>query len=149
MYALLLALLLSLYIGPARAGEDYDFLDHLTDCAADSDSTCVFERGVLREQWPQALAGHYPSQRNVAFCLSNGCYGAVRVDRVLACAWRIVILGSGVPQIEDSDRANYSAACRFAISPDDLEIAKDIAWRLFIRIYGHAPDPTLKAPVSP
>lgn len=145
MRSLLAFIALVAGIGSAAAG-GFGAADHLSDCAGGADKTCLFERRVLAEQWPKALAGHYPSQRNVAFCLANGCYGAVGVDPVMACAWRTVILASGAPEIEQSDRDNYVADCRKALSAGDLAMAKAMAWRLYIAVYGREPDAALPVP---
>lgn len=135
---LLLAGCLMFLTGSAIAA-DFGFEGRLTDCRDDTDKTCMFERNTLLEQWPKALAGHYPSQRNIAFCLADGCYGAVSVDPVMSCAWRIVILASGAKDIEKSDHDNYMLGCRMALSTAEQAEAKKTAWDLFYAIYGRVP----------
>jgi hypothetical protein len=138
MRLLLLVASLCLSAGTAVAA-DYSAAANFTDCQGGTDKGCLFQQNVLKEQWPQALAGHYPSQRNVAFCLADGCYGAVRPDPIMSCAWRIVIMASGARELEKSDRDNYLMACAASLSSADLAAAKKSAWDLFYAIYGRTP----------
>jgi hypothetical protein len=63
------------------------------------------------EDYRKAIAGDYQGQRNVAFCLQNGCKGAVEKRAVLACAWRKVILASAHLEIGDTDFMSHRDAC--------------------------------------
>ncbi|WP_237153336.1 hypothetical protein [Oryzibacter oryziterrae] len=128
--ALLLGLL---FASPAFAGE-FD-APPLRECGPTSDSSCAYERQVLADQWPKALGGDYQSQRNIAFCLSDGCYDAMQVDKVAACAWRMVIVASGDPSVERGDLDNYVSACRMGLSTDEQQAARTTAERMFILIY--------------
>lgn len=56
-------------------------------------------------------SGQYQGQRNVAFCLSDGCSGAIRVNKILGCAWRFVILESGHFSIDTTDTSNLQYYC--------------------------------------
>jgi hypothetical protein len=79
---------------------------------ADETSSCVSDRAdFANNQWPKAYSGDYQAQRNVAFCLSDGCYGAVQVNKLAACAWRRVILASGHDGVEDGDVRNMKLDC--------------------------------------
>lgn len=83
----------------------------LRSCSAARDVPyCKVQRGQFSHDWSKALRGDYTSQRNVAFCLRLGCDGAVKVNKVAACAWRIVILGSDAPWAR-GDLMNYRADC--------------------------------------
>jgi hypothetical protein len=83
----------------------------LRSCSAARDVPyCKVQRGQFRHDWNKAHRGDYTSQRNVAFCLRFGCDGAVKVNMVAACAWRIVIIGSDAPW-ERGDLMNYKADC--------------------------------------
>jgi hypothetical protein len=128
------ALLLGfLSVVPAAAGE-FD-APPLRDCGPTSDSGCTYERQVLSDQWPKALQGDYQAQRNIAFCQADGCYDAMQVDKVRACAWRMVILASGDPSVEQGDLDNYASACRMDLSTDEQQAARSTAEHLFILIY--------------
>lgn len=67
--------------------------------------------------------GDYDAQRNVAFCLINGCDGAVIPDRSSACAWRAVILATNSASATDVDANNIELECGQALSPVQRELA--------------------------
>jgi hypothetical protein len=90
---------------------------------------CKVQRGQFRHDWNKANRGDYASQRNVAFCLRFGCDGAVKVNMVAACAWRIVIIGSDAPWAR-GDLMNYKADCAGIGQRGDA-----MAHILFERIY--------------
>lgn len=85
--------------------------------------------------WRAANDGDYQGQRNVAYCLSTGCDGAVAVDRSAGCAWRMVILGSGAA-VDSTDIMNYRFECRNE-GADALAMAR----LLFRRIYSRSLPP--------
>jgi hypothetical protein len=73
---------------------------------------CEVHRATFeRRDWPKAWKGDYQGQRNVAFCLANGCDGAVAVNRVAACAWRIVIIGAAHDEAGDTDATSVGIDC--------------------------------------
>ncbi|WP_374406550.1 hypothetical protein [Pelagerythrobacter sp.] len=76
----------------------------------------------MRRDWPAAWRGDYQGQRNVAFCLSNGCEGAVAVDQTTGCAWRSVILETQVAEADDTDAANIEVECQ-DLSPVQVRLA--------------------------
>lgn len=59
----------------------------------------------------KAWKGDYQAQRNVAFCLSDGCDGMLIPNRSLGCAWRIIIIGSGSPKVDSTDTGNLKVYC--------------------------------------
>lgn len=65
----------------------------------------------IEEDNRKAWKGDYQGQRNVAFCLSDGCEGLLLPNRSLACAWRIIIIGSGTPRVDSTDIANLKQDC--------------------------------------
>ncbi|GJD93405.1 hypothetical protein [Methylobacterium iners] len=86
--------------------------DHLTTCATvANDAACQVSRQQFREQFPKAYRGDYQSQRNVAFCLRNGCDGSVSNNPTLACAWRMVILLSGSSRVDGTDQGAFKIDC--------------------------------------
>ena len=83
-----------------------------------------------------ALAGNYAAQRNAAFCLRTAKCGGVIFPRMIdACAWRMVILGSGHRAVNPSDVENYQDECVAALSADERATALFRADQWFRRIY--------------
>jgi hypothetical protein len=78
------------------------------DCTTDE---CRFTRETWAENYAGAIANEYQGQRNVSFCLSTGCDGAVKVNTMLGCAWRFVILERGHFEADASDTANLKHFC--------------------------------------
>jgi hypothetical protein len=83
-----------------------------------------------------ALAGNYTAQRNAAYCLSTAkCEGVIFPRMVEACAWRMVILGSGHHWVNQSDVDNYQEECASNLSAQEQSAALELAEQLFKRIY--------------
>ena len=83
-----------------------------------------------------ALAGNYAAQRNAAFCLRTAKCGGVIFPRMIdACAWRMVILGSGHRAVNPSDAENYQDECVAALSAEERAAALSRADQWFRRIY--------------
>ncbi|MBS1164615.1 MAG: hypothetical protein H6R00_640 [Proteobacteria bacterium] len=126
MRALLSALVFLLWSGdlPAYAVDGVPaYADLLADCAAAKDSACAGEQAILAAQWPKALSGNLLSLRNFAFCLSDSCYGALKVDPVKACALRIVVAAIANDPVQQADRDNFDQACG-PLGPEDQQTAK-------------------------
>lgn len=100
---------------------------------------CEDAKNTFAKEYAAALRGNYDAQRNVAFCLSTGCDGAVRQDRSRGCAWRFVIILSGSPKIAAGDRMNLQA-CR-KLDEVDFLAARTQAAELYRRIYRRAAPP--------
>jgi hypothetical protein len=58
-----------------------------------------------------AMGGDIPAQRQLANCYLSGCPGLASPDPALACAWHIVIVASGDPQITAADIEARKLAC--------------------------------------
>jgi hypothetical protein len=83
-----------------------------------------------------ALAGNYTAQRNAAYCLKTAkCEGVIFPRMIEACAWRIVILGSGHHWVNQSDIDNYQDDCVASLSAQEQGSALAQAEQLFKRIY--------------
>lgn len=104
-----LAALAFFVMGGARA-EGVDDIKRHCDGSPDPE-ICAEALTTIGADFDAAHAGDYQGQRNLAFCLSNGCAGAVMVDPVAACAWRIIVLASASPSIDSSDAENYGFDC--------------------------------------
>lgn len=72
------------------------------------------DQGIVRRSF---------SLRNFAFCLSDGCYGALKVDHVRACALRIVVAAIGDGPVMQSDRDSFDQECG-PLGPEDQQTAK-------------------------
>lgn len=120
----------------AAAADDPSSHTALCATAANVD-WCDQARSMFLAQYPAAFARDYQAQRNVAFCFSTGCDGAVVVKKPLGCAWRIVILASGAMEADASDDGNHAADCG-ARHLDDRGFATAVrqARTLFLEIYG-------------
>ena len=127
MRALLLAFLLVVSGLPALAADGVPaYADLLADCTKSDDPACAGQQTVLASQWPKALAGNTLALRNFAFCLADGCYGALKVDPVKACALRIVVAVAMGRDIGTEDRDNFDRACG-PLGPEDQDSAKILA----------------------
>jgi hypothetical protein len=83
-----------------------------------------------------ALAGNYTAQRNAAYCLKTAkCEGVIFPRIIEACAWRIVILGSGHHWVNETDIENYRDECGSSLSAQEQGAALAQAEQLFKRIY--------------
>ena len=127
MRALLLAVLLVVSGVPALAADGVPaFADLLADCAKSDDPSCAGQQAALAPQWPKALSGSPLALRNFAFCLADGCYGALKIDPVKACALRIVVAVAMGRDIGTEDRDNFDRACG-PLGPEDQDSAKLLA----------------------
>jgi hypothetical protein len=102
--------------------------------AASITSATAQESFYLYER--NALAGNYTAQRNAAYCLKTAkCEGVIFPRMMEACAWRIVILGSGHHWVNQSDIDNYQDDCVASLSAQEQGSALAQAEHLFKRIY--------------
>jgi hypothetical protein len=84
----------------------------------------------------KAMARDYDAQRQTALCLRTGqCVGSPVANATEACAWRMVILGSGHGNVDASDTANYQDDCRSLSSDQERAVALTKAEELFRDIY--------------
>lgn len=98
-----------------------DYLNGLGDCSASKQpGSCQYSRDVWVKEYGEAVKGEYQGQRNVAYCLSTGCHGAIRVNKMLGCAWRFVILESGHLSADSSDTSNLDYYC----GPENVDKAE-------------------------
>lgn len=106
----------------------------VTNCQSAPDAKlCETQKIQFAQDFKQANAGDYAAQRNVAFCLAKGCDGAVAVDKINACTWRMIIQGAPNQKTE-ADRWSYDADCG-SLSNADRKAALSQAEKLFKRIY--------------
>lgn len=101
---------------------------------ADTDELCRHSSATTLKDLKAAYKKSYDAQRNVAFCLTTGCDGGVQVNETLGCAWRIVILASGHPNVIDGDRSNLKS-CLGKMDGSKLATTKAQSASLFRTIY--------------
>lgn len=130
----LIALALCAAATGAAAASDLGYEPGNCELAADG-GWCRQSAKDMARDWPKALRGDYQAQRNVAYCLSGGCDGAVAVNRIQGCAWRIVIVSSGSPKVGATDTANLRADCG-RLEPTEKTAAAMRADALFPKVYG-------------
>lgn len=58
-----------------------------------------------------AKKGDYQSQRNLAYGYAEHPYPGQEKNRVLGCAWYLVVLNSGHPQVDVGDETNAQTYC--------------------------------------
>lgn len=85
--------------------------------------------------WPKAWKGDYQAQRNAAFCRSNGCSGAVQIDQVEACAWRLVINDMNAAKADAGDVSNMHTDCS-KLDDGSRRLAADKATAFIAKIKG-------------
>lgn len=124
---------------PLAAGRDQAFLpapglaDYLGRRALEPTADQV---RMWHEEVARAMAGDYQSQRNVAWCYIDGCYGVEPIDDGKACIWRLITAAAKDPRSDASDQENVETDCRRALSPEDVKEATARARVLFEKIYG-------------
>lgn len=107
-------------------------------CLAGDVAICEVNRAQMsRRDWPLAWRGDYQAQRNVAFCLTNGCDGAVQINKTAGCAWRVVILSAAHDTAGDGDVDNLNSSCG-SLDLAGRSAADMKARDIFRRIYGRA-----------
>ena len=98
------------------------------------DDNCRYTRYQFATQdWPRAWKGDIEALRNVAFCLTTTCDGAVVSNRVQACAWSMLIATSGSGLVEDGDADHFRLACHglddasaFTAASREVELRRQI-----------------------
>jgi len=106
----LLAVIITLLVGTTSAADWPSAEDYVAWADCDND-TCRYSRQTWAEEYRNATAGQYQGQRNVSFCLSTGCDGAIKVNKILGCAWRFVIVESGHLSADVTDTSNLKYYC--------------------------------------
>jgi hypothetical protein len=114
---------------------DFRIEDRFRSCSSEDRYDCRSNQKQLKSEFPRAMKGDYQAQRNVSYCLSSGCGGSITVDKMLGCAWRIVVLASGSSKLDNADQSNFQHFCSSGLTNDDRAIATAQARRLFHAIY--------------
>ena len=86
-----------------------DYIDSAVDCSQTGNATgCESTRKGWAHDFDDAIAGKYEAQKTVAYCLSTGCSGAIKIDAILGCAWQKVAIGTAN---RDGDIASLAQYC--------------------------------------
>ncbi|MDH0048597.1 hypothetical protein [Comamonas terrigena] len=81
----------------------------------------------------KAKAGDYQAQRNLAYGYAAQPYPGQEKNRLLACAWYLVVLNSNHPQADGGDVSNVETYCG-ALDADSLNTAKSRATQFLAEI---------------
>ena len=88
------------------------YVDTTVQCSQSSNpDRCRHTRDTWKADYEEAIAGGYRAQKHVALCLSTGCDMAIQPDKMLGCAWRIVIADAKSAQADSTDVTNLSRFC--------------------------------------
>jgi hypothetical protein len=88
------------------------YINPAVECSQSANpGACRHTRDTWKTEYSDAIDGKYQGQQNVAFCLSTGCDKAIQLDKILGCAWRIVIAKSGHAELDAADAANLKVFC--------------------------------------
>ncbi len=98
------------------------------------DEGCIASYAEMLGDLQKAYKKNYQAQRNVAYCLWDGCQGSVQKDIPLGCAWTVVILASGSPKFTELDQKNLEQCLRHA-GQGSVGVIKAQAAALFQTIY--------------
>ena len=141
MIRITVVMLAALAATPVLAAEWRPPEDYLTpSCEASvSKPMCDLARTEWVQDYRLAISGDYQGQRNVAFCLRDGCDGAVRPNPVLSCAWRQVILKAGHLDLASTDFSNVKLLCTPQKLGTDEAAAADAQARQILKMIASQP----------
>jgi hypothetical protein len=94
-----------------RTAQAQNVEDHLRVRDGSTD-LCDSSRQQIKNWFPRAFQKDDQDQQNVFFCLTDGCDGAVQVNKPLGYPWRFVILASGSPKVDSTDPGFSDSQCR-------------------------------------
>lgn len=84
-------------------------------------------------QMDAAMRGDHQAQRNIAYGFAAAPYPGQEKNRVLGCAWYLVVINSGHPKADVTDDNNVQVCCG-SLEPDLLNTARDRAGDLLRQI---------------
>ena len=106
-------------------------------CTSSEDAAvCASDRARFQQKdWPGAWKGDIAAARNVAYCLTSSCDGAVVLNPVQGCAWREVIMGSGDAGVTERDGDYRDNECR-QLGVAERSAAKRLAADIYREAFG-------------
>ncbi|MER2265677.1 hypothetical protein [Methylobacterium oxalidis] len=116
-------------VAPALSADN-----HMRACEQE-DHVCQATRSEFKASFPKAFAGEHEAQRNVSSCLTNGCDDAVQRNRVLGCAWRLMIIKFMADAPELADKTFFSANCTGSLTDADIDQIEKQADGLLHAVY--------------
>ena len=88
------------------------YVDNSVQCSQSSNpARCEHTRDSWKADYEEAIAGGYRAQKHVALCLSTGCDEAIQPDKMLGCAWRMVIAEARHALPDSMDFTNLNRFC--------------------------------------
>jgi len=100
------------------------YVDTTVQCSQSSNpARCQHTRNQWKAEYEEAIAGGYRAQKHVALCLSTGCDEAIQPEKMLGCAWRIIIADARHPQPDDMDAINLNRFCGTAYLDEKEKLA--------------------------
>lgn len=106
-------------------------------CSDNSPEFCQSSYDTIADDLSNAFKGDYWGQRNVAYCLSNGCDDATVINWEYGCAWRMVIATAGHAEFDEGDKLNLLSECGRMNETSRFRSAVQ-ASILFNKIYGRS-----------
>lgn len=94
--------------------------EFLTLCSVpDKDrQACINEQARFEQEYVNAYSGDYLAQSNIAYMLWKAPSGFMPGNKRQACSWRLVIMTSGSPYLNDLDMEKSKEICD-GIDPKD------------------------------
>lgn len=86
------------------SNEAVDYLSPCFDTGNYSDKDCMDFQDQFVREYINAHSGDYLAISNVSTMFSEPLAGAVRVNNIQSCAWRLVLMRSGSPYLSDLDK---------------------------------------------
>jgi hypothetical protein len=107
----------------------------LRDCSnSESNDACVAAQYTfVHDDWYKAWKGDIEHARNVAYCLSSSCSGAIAENRIQGCGWALAIIASASGALDESDARHADEDCQ-DLSPAALSTAQIRAAEIHSRI---------------
>lgn len=113
------------------------YVDKTVQCSQSSNpARCEHTRDSWKVDYEEAIAGGYRAQKHVALCLSTGCDGAIQPDKMLGCAWRMVIAEANHALPDSMDFTNLSRFCGTDYIDEKGKLAAASQAKAMLRLIG-------------
>jgi hypothetical protein len=109
----------------------------LTGCGQQNPEPTTTPQANANSQFMAVLEaankGDYQAQRNLAYGFASSPYPGQEKNPILGCAWYLVVLNSGSPRVDVTDRNNVDVYCG-KLDTTALDTAKQRALALLQEI---------------
>ena len=113
------------------------YVDTTVQCSQSSNpARCQYTRDTWKAKYDEAIAGGYRAQKHVALCLSTGCDEAIQPDKMLGCAWRIVIADARHAEADSTDAMNLDRFCGTDYIDENGKLAAASQAKAMLRLIG-------------